>query len=127
LQSQKLNQKEKKSKKQNQKEKKSLIMLNSIFYTNQFENTTFRCVLLYIYTKLLSAKQVFLNCSFQEYVTVDIQGENEKLLICNVYRYINADNSAHMFNFINCLTKSASDDWFCWEILILEILIGIIR
>lgn len=79
-------------------------------YTNEFENITFRGVLLYV-DKTLAAKQVFLNCSFQEYVIVKIQGENEQLLICNVYRSPSsgADNNTQLFNFINCLSTLASD------------------
>jgi len=49
--------------------------LNSAGYdlcTNKFENITFRVVVLYI-DKTLTAKQVFLNCRFQEYVIVEIQ------------------------------------------------------
>lgn len=79
-------------------------------YTNDFENATTRGVLLYV-DKTISAKQVFFDCSFQEYIIVELQGANEKLLICNVYRSpsSSADNNANLLNFINSISKLPSD------------------
>ena len=61
--------------------------------------------------KALVSKKILYCSTFQEYVIVNIQGDNEQILICNIYRspHSSIDKDKLMFDLINCLSKEACD------------------